>query len=122
LQNGLSGLPPRLRDRFSSNVIKGRPGLLPILVTGAQEPINLAVIRALAHTLHTQVDSRAKLRVLTKLDLLLRAKTPKITDQLATTLIQEANDELIGKGRATGLLIILDELGKFLEFAAQNPE
>ena len=122
LQNGLAGLPPRLRDRFSPNVIKGKPGLLPILVTGAQEPINVAVIRALAHTLNTQVDSHAKLRVLPKIDLLLRAKTSKITDQLALALIQEANDELIGKDRATGFLIILDELGKFLEFAAQNPE
>ena len=121
-QNGFAGVPLDLRQRFTSNVVKGKPGLLPLLITGSKEPINLAVLRALLHTLQTRIDSKSKLRVVPKISSLIRANAPKITDGIVLDLLQDANQELIEKDHARGLLIILDELGKFLEFAAQNPE
>ena len=36
--------------------------------------------------------------------------------------IQEVNSELISEGLFKGILIVVDELGKFLEYAADNPE
>jgi len=122
LQNGLYGLPHSLRSRINVDVIHGKPRLLPVLVTGSREPINVAVLRSLLHTLQLQVDSRAQLKVVPKLFSLVRGNGKKVTDDIALNLIQEINCELIAKERAKGLLIILDELGKFLEFAALNPE
>jgi hypothetical protein len=43
-------------------------------------------------------------------------------DEHVLAFIRQANSEVIAKNRATGLLIIIDELGKFLEFSAQHPE
>jgi hypothetical protein len=45
-----------------------------------------------------------------------------VADRELIELIQETSRQLVDGGIATGLLIILDELGKFLEFAALHPE
>lgn len=122
LHGGFRELPRSLRERFRSEPVRGWPGYLPVLLTGSRETINVAVLRSLAHALETWVDARAQLQVLTKLRSLLRGKADHVTDEIAVQLIQDANRELIDKKRAAGLVIILDELGKFLEFAALHPE
>ena len=63
LQNGFHGLPGTLRRRFRSDIIRGKPGLLPILVTGSREPVNVAVLRSLLRTIETRIDGRAHLKV-----------------------------------------------------------
>lgn len=122
LQNGRQGLPGKLPSRLKAPKLRGRPGLMPVLITGARGSMTVAVLRGLQHTLETRVDGRARLQVSKTLGDLLRPKNPTISDEVALELIQSANQELIAKGRATGLVIILDELGKFLEFAAIYPE
>jgi hypothetical protein len=44
------------------------------------------------------------------------------TDGEVIDLLEKINQELILKEQASGLLIIIDELGKFLEFSALHPE
>lgn len=99
-------------------------GYLPVLVTGARVPIPYAIASAVVSALETlSIDAGAKLDI----DIAGRkkylAKTGKgLTDQNAIDFILSVNTELIEKKVSSGLLIIIDELGKFLEHAALNPE
>ncbi|MDB6057678.1 MAG: hypothetical protein JWO95_1522 [Verrucomicrobiales bacterium] len=118
-----SELPPQLRKVIDlSQVRKFGLRLLPVLVTGSREPLSTAIIRSLARALEDQFDARAKIKVLQEINAALRAVPVQISDDAALRLLLEANSQVIIHGKGDGLLIILDELGKFLEFAALHPE
>lgn len=121
LRSGYSGLPKSLRERWNRPAVPGRPGLVPVLVTGSRERINVAILRGLLHTLETQVNGSSP-RVLSKVAAALKGKGAKVTDEATLELLQFANRELIGNHGSKGLIVILDELGKFLEFAVLHPE
>jgi len=78
----------------------GRNRVLPHLATGDHEPLGVTVLRALG----TKVP---------------RGSRPSTTEVL--TKVSKAVGRARGKG-FKGVLLVLDELGKNLEFAAQNPE
>lgn len=107
-----------LRDELglARNAVK----LLPVLVTGSREPLSTALLRALSAAIARAVDGRRKLRCRQTLDRLLTS--PTISDRDAVEAIEESASELFESGHCGGVLIILDELGKFLEFAALHPE
>jgi len=93
---------------------------LPILVTGSREPMAYAIVRSLHEALESGIDGRKKLecrRILS--DIIAASQVP---DQRAIAAISGAAKELVEKGIFGGLLIILDELGKFLEFSARHPD
>lgn len=96
-----------------------RPRLLPILITGSREPIGVALLRALYRELANSCGRGRPPAVLERLE---SAANAGAADDAVLTLIQEANDYVVSSGKASGLLIILDELGKFLEYAALYPE
>ena len=96
------------------------PKLLPVLVTGAREPISFAVLRALHRALMHQSDGRKKLQSKAKIDALLAAGT--VEDREAIACLEAAANELISHSHYGGILLIIDELGKALEFAALHPE
>ena len=117
-----SNLPPQIRKSLDlSKLRRNEVNYLPVLVTGSREPLSLAVARALSTALHQQFDGRSRLKVSERLTAAL-AKGGAVTDQTTLEFISEANSELIAKGKTKGLFIILDELGKFLEFAALHPD
>lgn len=97
-----------------------RPRYLPLLITGAREPLGRAIVRAAADLLDEQYQRGMK----SGLQVRLRAaeRKDRIADDDVLEMLSEANDKLARDGRSTGLLILLDELGKFLEFAAHNPQ
>lgn len=45
-----------------------------------------------------------------------------ISDQVVTDLVEEVTHKIVSLRRGAGLLLILDEVGKFLEYAAQHPD
>ena len=115
-------LPQPLRAAFESD--EAVPQLLPVLVTGAREPLRVALLRALARTLDSVTG---------------RGRAPKVrgdvagalgrvdsdaapTDGDVLELLQSTQRFAVESGRAGGLLLILDEMGKFLEFAALHPQ
>lgn len=117
-----SNLPPQIRKTLDLSKLRSNEvNYLPVLVTGSREPLSLAVARALSTALHQQFDGRSRLKVSERLTAAL-AKGGVVTDQTTLEFILEANSELIAKGKTKGLFIILDELGKFLEFAALHPD
>ena len=96
--------------------------LLPILVTGSRERVAIALLRSLVTALEDRFGKRVRSRSLTEAKAALAGDHSSVTDMQVLQFVREANSELIAKGYATGLLIIVDELGKFLEFSAQHPD
>ena len=118
-----SDLPPQIRKCLDlSKVRKSGIRLLPILITGSREPLAVAIARSTAMALTELSDGRSKFKSLEALEKKLEKSHDVITDEDALQFLLEVNSELIAKGKAQGLLIILDELGKFLEFAAYHPD
>ena len=114
-------LPKDLRPlRGELGLSRNAAKLLPVLVTGSREPLSTALLRALHAAITRTVDGRRKLRCRQTLDRLLTA--PAFSDRDAVDAIEEIASELANRGHCGGVLIILDELGKFLEFAALHPE
>lgn len=115
-------LPKQVRHLVRDHGLSGRQHkLLPILVTGAREPVSLVLLRALHEALTTHVDGRRSLR--SREQIAEALKNPERLDE--TKIVQwvaAAARELQERDLFRGLLIILDEMGKFLEFAALHPE
>ena len=107
-------------------------GFCPVLISGERSPITLALLRGLKRGLTAFSDSpvgssaipRASLRSLL-LDIQKRlnaAENGTLLHASEITDLFESATHQIGTEGGTGLLLIVDELGKFLEYAAQNPE
>lgn len=117
--------PQRLPKGLREHVLKSLPAakrsrFLPLLITGSREPMTNAVVRVL-HSKMSELFSRgAKSALIEEMEQALRHKN--ISDQKAIELLQESNAKLIQSGKSDGILLILDEVGKFLEFAALHPE
>jgi hypothetical protein len=119
-----SELPANLRQVVNFNKIGvSRPRLLPVLVTGSREPLAVALLRSLSSAL-LETCGRGRLpAVIDKVQSQVAHATEGIIpDSAVLNLIAEANEHITTSGKGTGLLIIIDELGKFLEFAALNPD
>ncbi len=113
------------------NLHKGR-GFCPVLISGERSPITLALLRGLERGLTTFRDSpvgssaihRASFHtILSDIQKRLDASENGILPHASeiTDLFESATHQ-IREADGTGLLLIVDELGKFLEYAAQNPE
>ena len=107
-------------------------GFCPVLISGERAPITLALLRGLKRGLTAFSDSpvgssaipRASLRSLL-LDIQKRlnaAENGILLHASEITDLFESATRQIGTEGGAGLLLIVDELGKFLEYAAQNPE
>jgi hypothetical protein len=97
-----------------------RPHLVPVLLTGARERICVALIRALSQTLRTHYAKGYKSTLLKTMEACL-ADTERISDDLALDLLCQTRNKLIADGKGEGVMLIIDELGKFLEFASYHP-
>lgn len=104
-------------DRFE---LSTRPNYLPLVVTGAREPIGRAILRALSLLFSAQYTRGARSSLQLRIDSLLSRK--RVSDSDTVEMIQAANEKLINDGKCSGLLLLIDELGKFLEYAANHSE
>jgi hypothetical protein len=116
--------PQRLPSRLQSDVFSSLPKLrrasyVPLLVVGAREPMSAALVRGLLGL--TQKLFASKLDIAERLERLSRSPDA-IPDQVVTDLVEELTHQIVSKRKGTGLLLIIDEVGKFLEYAAQNPD
>ncbi len=88
--------------------------LEPVLVVGEREPVGLSVLRGLRVTA-----ARCFKRVPRNLSAALQAAPEPL---LVIEAVESLRAALIAHGQAAGLCIILDELGKNLEFAAARAD
>lgn len=94
---------------------------IPVLVTGAREPISVAIIRAIISSLDK---SRSKKRpdVLRRATRVLKEASSTDRDRYAIELLEATSQFVSDTKQGNGVLLILDELGKSLEFATQHPD
>ena len=98
-----------------------RPHFVPVLVTCSRQALGTSILKSLHGTLSQIYGRRAKSKLALEVQRLLDAKQEPTEDQLFQ-LILEVNSRFIVDSKGKGLLLILDELGKFLEFAALHPQ
>ncbi len=117
------GVPEEVRSCVDFRRLGGkRPNLLPVLVTGTRAPLGESLRMALARVLEEQCKRGKHPQLISRLRTPV-GKKPAVQDGSAEiALLLEAAKYLQDSGKADGLVIILDELGKFLEFAALYPD
>ncbi|RKU07521.1 hypothetical protein C6502_17240 [Candidatus Poribacteria bacterium] len=120
-----------LWDRFIGLNLYGRRGFCPVLISGERSPIALALLRGLERGLIAFGDSLVRsgatqytslrpllLDIQKRLDAAENGRLPHASE--ITGLFESATHQIDAEG-GSGLLLIVDELGKFLEYAAQDP-
>ncbi len=122
--NGEIGdLPQPIKKKidFKAIINKDNLNFIPILVTGSRLPLRFALLKSLYNCLNSLQKRGAKLKIFNELERALNSEET-ITDDQVLNYIIDANKHITSSNKGTGLLIIIDELGKFLEYAAQHPE
>ncbi|MEQ2005166.1 MAG: hypothetical protein ABMA26_00090 [Limisphaerales bacterium] len=125
LANSLGGrdhdLPPQLRRVIDWRKLGvEQPAFLPVLVTCSRQPLGTSILQALHTSISAVYKRGAKSIPAEHIQQLLNAK-PEASDEQIVDTILAANCQIIADSKGHGLLLIVDELGKFLEFAALNP-
>lgn len=123
LSGNIQGLPSPFQQFKKVQHLSTHKGLLPLLVTGSREPLACALLRALSDLLRRQgstlPDAQKFVRKLERR--IGQAGNQPITDSEVIDALDEVS-ELLSTRRYRGIFLVLDELGKFLEFAAMHPE
>jgi len=119
-----SSLPAPLKNAIDFDKLGiSTPRLLPILVTGTRAALSIALIQSLYNALLDVYERGREPNILKHIrEFLATEPEPDVADATILTLLQETIECLVNTGKAAGVLIVLDELGKFLEFAALHPE
>jgi hypothetical protein len=117
-------LPEYLRHAVNFKKIGvSRPHLLPVLVTGSHEPLAVSLLRALSRDLLATCGRGRPPLVIERIDIELEESLKRpVPDQAVVQLLSEACSHVVGAGKGSGVLLLVDELGKFLEYGALHPE
>jgi hypothetical protein len=114
--------PPPLRKAVDPQRFGvARPRFLPVLVTCSRQALGVSIVRSLFAALTQLEGVGARSKIAAEVQGLNESKHEPSDDDVLR-LIQSVNARLVAESKAKGLLLILDELGKFLEFAALHPE
>jgi len=117
-------LPLHLRQAFDFRK-QGipRPRLLPILVTGSSQPLAVALLRGLQRDLLSSCNRGRPPAIIEDIGKALqRPNNVSILDEEVIRLVRESASYVVHADKGSGLLLLLDELGKFLEYGALHPE
>ncbi len=117
-----SYFPPEIQSKLDldQQAIPNRR-LVPTLVTCTRESLATSILKALRTTLIELSTARSISRLVVEIDLLLKSKNDP-NDHQVIDIILKVNSSIIAESKGKGLLLVIDELGKFLEFAAINPQ
>lgn len=114
-----NSLYQRLININSNNNLSS--GFCPILISGERAPISIALLRGLQHGLISYGISRSN-APLPKIRGLLKAAEKGGLPQASEIIkLFESAMRQIKKYEGTGILLVIDELGKFLEYATRYP-
>jgi len=117
-----SVFPPQLRKAVNFHQFGvSRPSFVPVLLTCSRQPLGTTILKALHQIVCDVYDKGKKSRLALDLGKLFEAKVEATDEQILNAVI-EVNSRIIADRKGTGLILILDELGKFFEFAALQPQ
>lgn len=113
----LAGVDPNLAKRFINDT-KESEGYLKVLITGSPEPLTQRILKALLKTAEDHWEGR-------------RGKKPAVIANIrAATLAESVSPTEVVRlfralqsaieGHARGVILVIDELGKFLEYEARH--
>ena len=111
--NVLKNADSKLAKKFVA-ATKSSDGYLKVLITGAPESMTKRIIKGLAETAQEYLGT--KLAIVKKLN-------SAINEELNTTDVINLFDRLqktLQKKHCKGILLVIDELGKFLEYEARH--
>ncbi|GAA4389462.1 hypothetical protein [Hymenobacter koreensis] len=94
------------------------PALLPVLVTGSREPMGQAILRALAIALRNLVTDGGLFAQVQAASTLAEGNS----DAVVLDWVLRVHRYVVTTNQARGILLVLDEAGKFLEYAAERPD
>ncbi len=121
--NILKGGDRALYDQFLRITGNGKShtsGFCPVLISGERAPLSTALLRGLAHGLKAfGIAERSKIQRNIQELLAIADNTPPQASEI--TVLFEAATRAIRNKNGQGLLLVIDELGKFLEYATQHP-
>ena len=119
LRGHLKDLPQHLHRplRYSEYGLTTPPRMFPLLVTGARLPLPIVLRNSIARDLERRGTAKRRAGKLERL-----AKRDNLSGAEALQLLSLYRERLAGDGDGEGLLLVIDELGKVLEYAAQHPE
>lgn len=114
----LSGTEKELATRFKQSA-QNKNGYFKVLVTGAPEPLSLRLLKGFADAAQLYWSARKgrNPQVVTKLRSVVDAGDVSTTELV--DLVKEVQAEL-SKSGSVGILLVIDELGKFLEYEARH--
>ena len=92
-------------------LVKGNKGYLKILISGSVEPIEIKIYEALVKTIEERGFSNILIENKVK---------PNPTSSDVLTLLTELQNHLASDTNYSGLILVIDELGKFVQFAGRN--
>lgn len=96
------------------------PQFFPILISGSREPIAKAILRGVKSALENYRLENSK-DLFAHVELL--EKSSNVTGKHILNLFTEISESVNSSAKkAVGLLVVIDELGKLLEYAALNPK
>jgi hypothetical protein len=121
LERGDTSLYERFKNT-NGNGNQSCSGFCPVLISGERAPLSLALLRSLDRGLSNSNGTNISISLQQELKELLETANndSPLTASNVTHLYESATHQICDSG-GSGLLLIIDELGKFLEFAAQNP-
>jgi hypothetical protein len=98
-----------------------RPRFIPVLVTCSRQALGTSILNSVHRTLYQLYARGAKPKLALEIQRIVEAGIEPTEDQVFRSVL-EANSRIIKEGKGKGLFLVLDELGKSLEFAALHPE
>lgn len=110
-------LPAGLRQKLLEEGVTNNKSYFPVLITGSREPMGEAILKSLDQSLTTFSGSASIQHEIR--DII--TKKAQIGDSVVIKYLNKVKD-FICKSKNDGLILIIDELGKFLEYAALHPE
>jgi hypothetical protein len=114
--------PPPLRKAVDPQQFGvARPRFLPVLVTCSRQSLGVSIVKSLYSALGQLDGVGTRSKIATEVQRIGESKREPSDDEVFE-LLTSVNSRLVADAKAKGLLLILDELGKFLEFAALHPE
>jgi hypothetical protein len=106
---------------FAANApLSSADTICPVLITGTREPLETALATGLAAGLRQFLPCRLPRLLARQLDEL--ARRPQRTNALVGAFEESLEFITTPNSGCKGLLLVIDELGKFLEYAASRPE
>ncbi len=101
----------------------GKYNLLPVLVTGSREPLSSCVLRAFKRALEDDKTIKMPRQLIKRINALIEGSgVDPVGDSIVIQIINDICCFIKSNSNRNGILIVLDELGKFLEYAALHPD